>query len=85
MVKYEKKFRAGLVTATVWLNESTREDGSKFDSYSIQLERSYQDKDQNWKTTSSFGVNDMAKINALVNKVYEFIVVSEDISKEAGR
>ncbi|MBI2137435.1 hypothetical protein HYU12_02860 [Candidatus Woesearchaeota archaeon] len=68
----EKKFRAGSVSATVWIN--TNEKGS---FPSIQLGRSYLDKEKNWKETSSFGVNDVPKAIVVLNEAYRYVSMRE--------
>ncbi len=68
----EKKFRAGAVSATVWIN--TNEKGS---FPSIQLGKSYKDKDNNWKETSSFGVNDVPKALVVLQEAYKYVAMKE--------
>lgn len=68
----EKKFRAGAITVTIWRNET--EKGS-FNS--VQLDRSYKDKEDNWKKTNSLRLNDLPKAALLLNKAYEYIVLKE--------
>ena len=68
----EKKFRAGSVSATVWIN--TNEKGS---FPSVQLGRSYLDKEKNWKETSSFGINDVPKAIVVLNEAYRYVAMRE--------
>ena len=68
----EKKFRAGSVSATVWIN--TNEKGS---FPSVQLGRSYLDKEKNWKETSSFGINDVPKAIVVLNEAYRYVSMRE--------
>ena len=46
-----KKIRVGSVTATIWAQEGG--------FYTANLERSYKDKEGNWKSTNSFSVDDL--------------------------
>ena len=78
------KFRAGLVSATVWKNVQKDDKGEEFETFSIAVERSYKTKEDEWKTTSSFGVNDLPKIEAVVEEAYKYIVVKE-VEKEEGK
>ena len=71
--KPEKKFRAGAVTATIWRN--TSEKGSYG---TVQLEKSYMDKENNWKSTSSFSLNDLPKACLVLNKAYEHLAVKNE-------
>ncbi len=68
----EKKFRAGAIAVTIWRNET--EKGS-FNS--VQLDRSYKDKQDNWQKTNSLRVNDLPKAALLLNKAYEYIVLKD--------
>lgn len=49
-----KKFKVGSVEVALWENESTK---GKF--LSSTLNRSFKDQNGEWKTTSSFRVNDI--------------------------
>jgi hypothetical protein len=75
--KPEKKFRAGAVTATIWRN--TSEKGSYG---SVQLERSYMDKDKKWKSTGSLRLNDIPKASLVLQKAYEYLTVKEKVNEE---
>ena len=46
-----RKIRVGSVTATIWAQEGG--------FYTANLERSYKDKEGNWKNTNSFSVDDL--------------------------
>ena len=67
----ERKFRAGSVTATVWKGVS--QTGSAY--YNVQISKSYKDKDNNWKNTSSFRENDVPKAMVVLQKAYEFVIL----------
>lgn len=47
------KVRLGLITATVWDNDGF---------YSVDLSRSYRDKEGNWQNTTSFSHADLLNI-----------------------
>ncbi|TAL57814.1 MAG: hypothetical protein EPN86_01295 [Nanoarchaeota archaeon] len=68
----EKKFKAGAISATVWKN-----DGQKGSYKSVQLTRSFRDKAEKWKTTSSFRVTDLPKVALVANKAYEYLVIND--------
>lgn len=77
----EVKFRSGALTATVWANETVKEDGEKFDNYSFNIERSYKDKEDKWQKTTSLRKRDVAGVTALLNKVSEYLFIDEDAEK----
>ena len=72
----EKKFRAGAISATVWLNRGQKATGETTEFRTISLERNYTDKEGKWQSTNSFRVNDLPKANAVMQKAYEFVVLS---------
>ncbi len=65
----DKKFKAGGLTATVWKGISQK--GTYF---SVQLAKSYKDKENNWKTTSSLRENEVPKAVVLLQKAYEYVI-----------
>lgn len=68
----EKKFRAGAVAATVWLNKT-----EKGDYHTISIERNYKDQQDKWQSTNSLRINDLPKANVVLQKAYEYIVLNE--------
>ncbi|MBI2550528.1 hypothetical protein HYV83_05115 [Candidatus Woesearchaeota archaeon] len=67
----DKKFKAGGLTATVWKGISPK--GTTY--FNVQLGRSYKDKDNNWKNTSSLRENDVPKAMVLLQKAYEYVIL----------
>lgn len=49
-----KKYRIGLVTATIWRNEN---DGKPF--YTVQLSRAFKDAEGNWKNGDNLNHEDL--------------------------
>jgi len=58
------KVRIASVTATVWKNG---------DFYSAQFERRYQDKDEKWQTSHSFGPGDLLALAKAADRAYDAI------------
>jgi hypothetical protein len=81
----EKAFRIGAISATVWRNTIRKKDGSEAEVRSITFKRSYQDKDGAWKDSNSLRTMDLPKAALVLNKAYEYIMMSgrEDMSVEA--
>lgn len=73
----EKKFRAGAITATVWSNETVK-DGKKVSYKTISFERSYKDKDDEWKQTNSLRITDIPKAVLVLNKAYEYLALNAE-------
>ena len=76
--KPEKKFRAGAVTATIWKNQT--EDNKEYST--VSFERSYKDKNDEWKTTNSLRVNDLPKAAMVISKAYEFLALNDREAEE---
>jgi len=68
-----KKFRAGSITATIW-NNTFDKDGKTQTYQTVSFERSYKDKEGNWKTTNSLHIGDLPKGVLVLNKAFEFLI-----------
>lgn len=72
-----KKFRAGLITATIWENEITvKEELQKVKS--IVIERSYKDDKDEWRTTTSYNVNDLPKVELVTKQAYAYCTLKDE-------
>ncbi len=69
----EKKFRAGGITATIWQNNVAK-DGKETSFNTVNLERSYKDKEGNWQSTNSFRASDLPKLTLVAQKAYEYVI-----------
>jgi uncharacterized protein YceK len=83
--KPEKKFRAGAVCATVWMNEGTSKEGQPTHFASVSFDKSYKDKDGTWKSTKNLNVQDLPKAALVITKAYEHLALrdAEVASEEA--
>lgn len=75
-MKPETKFRAGVVQATVWKNQSTKQ-GLSGDYYSVSFGKNYKDKTGAWKSTNSLNVTEIPKLIAVLGKAYEWCVMKK--------
>ena len=74
----EKKFSTGAINATVWHNEGKSKTGESTEYQTITLQRSYQDKEGKWQTTSSLRLNDLPKAVLVLQKAYEYVVLKNE-------
>ena len=74
-VKPEKKFSAGAMSASVWVNEGQGKDGEKRKFRTVNIQRVYKDKNDEWQTTSSLRITDLPKASLIINKAYEYLVL----------
>jgi len=73
----EKKFRAGAISATVWVNKGHKPNGEESEYKTISLERSYTDKEGKWQSTNSYRAADLPKAALVLQKAYEHVTVNE--------
>jgi len=78
MTQPEKRFSAGGVTATVWVNEGQR-DGKPTTYPSVSFDKRYKDKEGNWKSTSSLNLADIPKAIMVLGKVYEHLALKTSL------
>ncbi len=72
----ETVFKAGGVRASVWKYTNTARNGQAFTQRKVVLERSYRDREGNWKNTNSFDANDVPKALLALWKAYEYMHVA---------
>lgn len=81
----EASFRYGACSASVFLNEARRADGSAFTVRRVVLQRSYQDDQGRWQTTSSFDVNDVPKAIVALQDAYRHCLQASRSAREPGQ
>ncbi|MBI4139428.1 hypothetical protein HY483_00525 [Candidatus Woesearchaeota archaeon] len=67
-----RKFRAGLIHATVWNNSNV-----KGEFKTVTFEKRYKKGDE-WKSTNSLGVNDLAKAIVVLTRAFDFVALNEN-------
>lgn len=73
----EKKFRAGAISATVWLNKGKSAKGLDTEFKTVSLERSYMSKEGKWQSTATLRTADLPKAAVVLQKTYEYLVFQE--------
>lgn len=81
----EKKFSTGGISATVWKNQGITKQGAVSEFKTISLQRRYMDKSGSWKTSTSLRINDIPKAALVLSKAYEYLVLRENNSQNAGQ
>ena len=71
-----KKYSAGTVKASIWENKKMV-NGAEVSFFNVGLERSYKDGDE-WKTTNSYQLNDIASAILVLQKSFEFLRLKEE-------
>lgn len=67
------KIRFGAINATIWENKFNYK-GKDIVNYSVNLSRSYKDKDGNWKETGSLKTNDLPKAIKALDEAYLWLL-----------
>lgn len=70
MAEPAAKFRDGVLTVTIWKNET--EDNKAF--YSANLTKSYKDSSDEWQETNSLNYDDLLKASNLFQQAYNKII-----------
>ena len=78
-----KRIRAGSVSASIWENE-IRVNGSAKTILKASVERRYKDKDGSWKSTSSFGRNEIPLAVYCLEQAFEAIIEEEKAENGNG-
>ena len=65
--------RVGLVKAAVWQNEHETDDGRSFIRYGVTLEKIYLDGSGKWRSTKSFGPDDLLALAEVARKARDRI------------
>lgn len=66
-----KKFSAGSVSCALWENEMQLPNGGTKDVLKATFERRYKDKNGEWKSSNSYGRNELALLRYCVDKAFE--------------
>ncbi len=73
----EKKFRAGAVSATIWLNQGQNKKTGEINNYrTISIQRGYKDKNDQWQNTNSLRINDLPRAALVLKQAYEYTVTT---------
>ena len=73
----EKKFRAGAVSATVWLNQGQNKKTGEISNFrTISLQRGYKDQHDQWQNTGNMRINDLPRAALVLKQAYEYLVTA---------
>ena len=74
----DKKFKSGPVSATIWSNETKNDKGEVVRFQTVSFERSYMDKEGNWRQTGTLRKGDLPRAVLVLQKAYEFLALTDD-------
>ena len=58
----EKSFKVGAVRASIFLNRYETKEGVAIETYSVHLHRRFEDKEGQWKSTSTFRLHELMQV-----------------------
>ena len=78
-----KKFPAGAISATVWMNTEKNHEGKDFMWYTVSICRNYTlDNGKTWMQTDSYRINDLPKVRLVAEQAYEYLATMKKPSSE---
>lgn len=69
-----KEFRAGQVSCALWENGVTTEDGRSVQMLKATVERRYRDRNGEWKSSNSFGRNEIPLVKYCLDGASEVMI-----------
>jgi hypothetical protein len=79
MNKPVAKFRAEQITCALWENEMVLPTGGTKTMLNATFERRYKDKNDQWKSSSSFGRNDIPLVRYCLDKAFAHMVEERSV------
>ena len=74
-----KKWTAGGINVALWENEATIA-GQNRTVLKATIERRYKDKDGQWKSSNSYGINDLARIQWCLDQAFTTMLQERSVS-----
>ena len=78
----EKIFQAGVISATIWNNESENKFGKPFSFKSVSFSKRYK-KGNEWKTSTTFSADDLPKLAFVVNEAFRYTLSPNNVAIES--
>jgi hypothetical protein len=80
MTSPAQKFRIGTVSVIVWRNA-----GKELPWYSVQIQRSYKNGDDEWRQTDALGFEDTLVAAKLLDQAHSFIAEAMQSDRKAKK
>ncbi len=75
------KFRAGQVSCAIWANDAVV-NGNKMSLKKATVERRYKDASGEWKSSGSFGRNEIPLVMYCLRKAFEYMIEERSVREE---
>ncbi len=70
------------ISAAVWRRERTTQDGQTMQDFSISIDKRFQDKAGDWKSSKSFFADDLPHVELVVRKAFEYVTLKREQDAE---
>lgn len=80
--KAPEHIKSGAVDCAIWTNEAKDKQGKPIEYQTVQVNRSYKDKNGEWQKTDSFRASDIPKVMLVLGKAYEKLALKEAQGEE---
>lgn len=77
-----KKFRAGNVSANIF-KSIVKKGKETYTFFNTNVQKSYKDEDDEWQTTSNFGLHDLPKVSLVSTQAFAWIMQESKEEPEA--
>jgi len=71
------KFKAGQISAAIWENEVTTKNGKTVPMSKVTIQRRYMDSNGQWKSSGSFGRNEIPLLIYCLQKAFEKMIAAD--------
>ncbi len=65
--------RGAFINASIWAND-VEQDGERYTSYSVTIEKRYRDKEKQWQSAKSFDANELLQVAYVASQAYERVL-----------
>ena len=78
------KIQAGQVSAALWENKVTTKNGNEVDILKATVQRRYKDKDDSWKSSNSFGRNEIPLAIYCLTQAFQKIIDEQNANSNGS-
>ena len=80
MTQPVKKFSAGTVSCALWENEIPLPSGGTTTVLKASFEKRYKDRDGEWKSSNSFGRNEIPLLKYCLDKAFDMMLQERSVN-----
>ena len=69
-----KQFRSGTLNVSLWDNLVKNKQGKEFNAITMNIQRSYKDKEDKWQQTTGLRLQDLPRVILLLQEAQKFLL-----------